>query len=298
MLQAKTGRIDGDKMNLNELLNTLNTASRDELIALPGIGPVLADRLVAGRPFDSLEAVQSVKGIGANLVERLVESPTSQPDLAPAPEPQAADEAPAESGRGAIQEAPEEIEQDALEASSEAPSGLGESPGEPEQAARQAVEAQPEKHEQVANSRGALWTTLVSSVVTALVAILLTLAVLGGINGSLKFATGSQYSAMQTEAAQLTTRVQTLQQDLDGLRGRVDTLEGLGERTVALEKAQQQLAADLDAASQQVTAMQTEVSALNEKVTQQEERTQRFETFLQDLQTLLGNLFTPQGEAK
>lgn len=285
-------------MNPNDLLKTLNTTSRDELITLPGIGPVLADRLVAGRPFDSLEAVQAVKGIGANLLERLTDTPASQPDLTPAPEPQAANESPAESGQVAIQEALEEEGQTAREALSEGTSGLGESLSEPEQAARQAVETLPEKDEQVAKSRGSLWPTLVNSMVTALVAVLLTLAVLGGINGSLKFATGSQYRAMQGEAAQLTTQVQTLQQDLDGLRGRVNTLEGLGERTVALEKAQQQLNADLDAASQQVTAMQTEVAALNEKVTQQEERTQRFETFLQDLQTLLGNLFTPQGEAK
>lgn len=285
-------------MDPNDLLKTLNTSSRDELITLPGIGPVLADRLVTGRPFDSLEAVQAVKGIGANLLERLTDGRASQPDLTPALVPQAEDEPPGESGLAAIQEVLEEKEPATYEALTEEPSGLGESPSEPEQAADQAVETLPEKYEQVAKSRGTLWTTLVSGMVTALASILLTLAVLGGINGSLKFATGSQYRAIQREAEQLTAQVQTLQQDLNGLRGRVDTLEGLGERTVALEKAQQQLNSDLDAANQQVTAMQTEVAALNEKVTQQEERTQKFETFLQDLQTLLGNLFAPQGEAK
>jgi chromosome segregation ATPase len=128
-----------------------------------------------------------------------------------------------------------------------------------------------------------------------LVTILLTLAVLGGINGSLKFATSAQVQTMQREASQLSAQTDTLQQDLDGLRGRVDMLEGLGDRTVALEIAQQQLAADQETASQQVTALQTEIAALNEKVTLQEERTQRFETFLIDLQTMLDNLFTPQG---
>ena len=136
---------------------------------------------------------------------------------------------------------------------------------------------------------------LVSSVITALVAVLLTLAVLGGINGSLKFTTSTQFLTMQREVSQLSAQADTLQQDLDGLRGRVDMLEGLGDRIVALEKAQQQLAADQETANQQVTAIQTEVAALNEKITLQEERTQRFETFLKDLQTMLGNLFAPQG---
>jgi predicted nucleic acid-binding Zn-ribbon protein len=90
--------------------------------------------------------------------------------------------------------------------------------------------------------------------------------------------------------------VDTLGQDLSDLRGRVDLLEGLGERTVALEMAQEQLTASQEAASQQMADLQTNMDALDEKVTLQEERTQRFETFLKDLQTMLSNLFTAQGE--
>lgn len=285
-------------MDETKILHLLNNARQDELIALPGIGPVLAKRLIAARPFDSLEAVQAVQGISANLLNQLSDvdlEPDAQPsDHAPdkpAPEPQIVDEAPAESRLTDIKERIKEKGQVIKEGLSE----LGESVSKRGQAARQAVETLPRKLEQTARSRGPLWTTLVSSVITALVAILLTLAVLGSINGSLKFATNMQYRTLQREVSQLSAQADTLQQDLDGLRGRVDTLEGLGDRTVTLEKAQQQLAADLATASQQVTAIQTEVATLNEKITLQEERTQRFETFLKDLQIMLGNLFTPQG---
>ena len=305
-------------MNQTELLNLLNNASRDKLTAIPGIGPALAGRLTAARPFDTLEAVQTVKGIGVKLLEKLMDSPASQPNIEPAPaEPPPTDiqssieekslevkESLSEFGENISersQVARETIEESLSELGENLRggiAGLGETVSKRGQAARQAIEALPAKFEQASKSQGTLWTILVSSAITTLVAILLTLAVLGGINGSLKFATGSQYRTMQREAAQLATLVGTLQQDLDGLRGRVDTLEGLGERTVALEKAQQQLDTDLEAASQQVTDMQAKVTALGKKVTQQEERTQRFETFLKELQALLGNLFAPQGETE
>ena len=281
-------------MNETKILHLLNNGDQNELMALPGIGPALAKRLIAARPFSSLEKVQTVNGISANLLERLsdgVSEPEAQPSghAADKPdlEPQTEDEAPAEPRLTDIEERTEEAGQGR--------SGLGEAVKSQGQAARQTVETLPQKTEEASKSHGSLRTILISSAITALVTILLTLAVLGGINGSLKFATSAQVQTMQRETSQLSAQMDTLQQDLDGLRGRVDMLEGLGDRTVALEVAQQQLAADQETASQQVTVLQTEIAALDEKVTLQEERTQRFETFLKDLQTMLDNLFTPQG---
>jgi competence protein ComEA len=53
----------------------LNRASISELDALPGIGPVLAGRIVEHRaahgPFGSLDELLAVRGIGPRLLERL-----------------------------------------------------------------------------------------------------------------------------------------------------------------------------------------------------------------------------------
>jgi competence protein ComEA len=53
----------------------LNRASISELDALPGIGPVLARRIVEHRaahgPFASLDELLAVRGIGPRLLERL-----------------------------------------------------------------------------------------------------------------------------------------------------------------------------------------------------------------------------------
>jgi len=49
----------------------LNSASFEELQMLPGIGPKLAERIQAHRPFKSVEDLDRVPGIGTKTIERL-----------------------------------------------------------------------------------------------------------------------------------------------------------------------------------------------------------------------------------
>ena len=56
-------------------LTNINTASQEELEALPGIGPVLAQQVIeyreANGPFPSIEAIQNVPGIGPGIFEKI-----------------------------------------------------------------------------------------------------------------------------------------------------------------------------------------------------------------------------------
>jgi len=49
----------------------VNTASLDELDSLPGVGPVMAHRIVEGRPYAKLEDLNEVTGVGSKTLEKL-----------------------------------------------------------------------------------------------------------------------------------------------------------------------------------------------------------------------------------
>ncbi len=66
----------------------LNTATREELVALPGIGPAKAQAILDYRnahgPFKSVEELKDVKGIGAKRFEKLKSELTVAPPVAKA----------------------------------------------------------------------------------------------------------------------------------------------------------------------------------------------------------------------
>ena len=58
-----------DKIEIGKL--DINTATDKELEAVPGIGPKIATRIIAARPFHSADDLEKVSGIGHKLYARL-----------------------------------------------------------------------------------------------------------------------------------------------------------------------------------------------------------------------------------
>ncbi|MFO7562229.1 MAG: helix-hairpin-helix domain-containing protein [Enhygromyxa sp.] len=65
------GRMPAKQLAALEQPVDLNSASIDELASLPGIGPVIAERIVAGRPYASVDELLRVKGIGPARLKAL-----------------------------------------------------------------------------------------------------------------------------------------------------------------------------------------------------------------------------------
>jgi len=47
-----------------DLIVNVNTATQDELETIPGIGPALSRQIVAGRPWQRVEDLERIQGIG------------------------------------------------------------------------------------------------------------------------------------------------------------------------------------------------------------------------------------------
>jgi len=49
----------------------LNTASKEKLMFIKGVGPVLAESIIAGRPYKTVDDLLKVKGIGSKRLEKI-----------------------------------------------------------------------------------------------------------------------------------------------------------------------------------------------------------------------------------
>ena len=63
-------RRDADARPAGGRIN-VNTATEAELEALPGVGPVIARRIIEGRPYRSVDDLERVKGIGKKRLEEI-----------------------------------------------------------------------------------------------------------------------------------------------------------------------------------------------------------------------------------
>ena len=53
------------------LIVNINTCSRRELISVPGVGETRAAQIIAGRPYNSVDELDKVAGIGGKTLESL-----------------------------------------------------------------------------------------------------------------------------------------------------------------------------------------------------------------------------------
>ncbi len=63
------GQVKKDRFS--DGLLDLNTASKEKLMFIKGVGPVLAESIIAGRPYKTVDDLLKVKGIGSKRLEKI-----------------------------------------------------------------------------------------------------------------------------------------------------------------------------------------------------------------------------------
>jgi competence protein ComEA len=68
---ASTNTLNSKLVNASGERIDLNTATKEQIETLPGVGPKLAERLIQGRPYATLKDVDAIKGIGPSMLKKL-----------------------------------------------------------------------------------------------------------------------------------------------------------------------------------------------------------------------------------
>ncbi len=301
-------------MNDRPALVNINTAGPDELMTVSGIGPEMAGRIQAARPFESLEDLQRVSGIGPAILERwqpyltLASSenggegiPAEVQEEMPASELASFEEIPAEELDETVTGEEMPVLFDAEQEEPEMPTDEITEPEDvtpledkPAPAPKPAITPTPQKQEQRFASRGQVfWWGLAALVVATLLGAALSLGVLALINNSLTFALPTEVTALSRQIDGVSSQADILQQDMDGMRTRLDNLESLSGRVGEMERSVSAIQKDADALQTRVVMLGEQVDGLDGAVTELQARTDRFQGFLEGLRNLMDGIFTP-----
>jgi chaperonin cofactor prefoldin len=253
----------------------INTAERDQLTTLPGIGPALAERIIAGRPYTAPEDLKRVSGIGPASLEKFQGAIDVEDDLTPPVDPQI-EAHKAEPPPPAAVEGP--------------PSPVPPRSPEPQEPQEQSTPGEPSQENGAAPfdrkrylTRSQTWWLVISSVLfSVILTTALFLGILVGVNGGLRYASQARTVTLEQQLQSSQQSIQELSDAQDDLGHRLETLESVSEQIQELESSLDDLQSDLQALSGQITTLQAESDTA--------------QTFLKELRALLDALLSPKDD--
>jgi hypothetical protein len=150
---------------------------------------------------------------------------------------------------------------------------------------------------------GAFWLSAGCSGLALVIAVIITLGIVAGLNGgTLIFTTPAEMNSLTLEVDGIDTIVSSLGQDLGSLQTRVDNLEALSGRMNELENSVTEIEQEMGGVAEQVSGMEKAVQELDQKVDDLvkdiallQETSNRFQGFFEGLRELLGNIFEMEG---
>lgn len=243
-------------MSEESLMLDPNTAEIEDLIRLPGVGEVMAERIVDARPFRDAEDMLRVSGLGPSLLSRLtpflIYEETSKPEEM-------------------VDQPDEAVIEDAA-------------PAEPTQKPK----VVPVTREGPSYSRGAtLWLVVGMGVISIVLSVIISLAILGGINRTLNYGQHASVRSLVDDATLLQADLEGLASRLEAIDRRVEAIEGLSGRVMAVESEFLALKEEVSGSLEAMNSVQLKIEQLSGEVGALSERVGVFDAFLDGLRQLL-----------
>ncbi len=185
----------------------------------------------------------------------------------------------------------------------DAPEPLEEAPL-PEEPPAPAASPEPQPAPGGISRSHAWWLAFVSALVTLVLAIVFSLAVLAGINGGLRYAGPQDIRQVSRQVEGVNQQMEALNRDVEGLRNRLDNLEALSGRVDNLERQSDSIQGAVGDLQESLSTMEGDLETLDDSVTslqtQVDELTQEqdtFQSFFQQLGNLIDEFFAGEGAA-
>jgi prefoldin subunit 5 len=284
-------------MEIQLNLVDLNTAATIELRNVPGIGSKLADRIMAARPLSDLMDLRRISGVGPALFEQIKPYVTVLPSELPASQEEQLPDVPVPSDQPSSASEPEApIPPLTVPAASApdlaAPVQAAAAPPPPPANPEPANPAQPPNK---GVTRAEMYGIAAASGVFAFIlAVFFTIAFLGLINGGLRFVRLVEMNQLASQVNTIDTQATALSGEIDSLKTRLTTVEGLDGRVTSVEQDTRQLRKDVDTLSGSAQTLGKRIDDLSFQVDALVTRTGRFQSFLDSLRNLLNNLNQPE----
>jgi hypothetical protein len=310
-------------MNQKKIQVDINLADLEELTSIPKIGPELARRIIASRPYKDMDDLERVNGIGPILLDQIrphltitpsseqVESqkpekearkpliPAATKEMIESPadsesvvEPDDVIELPAPGEWERVDSHPAaQSEEQVIKKTAAAKAEKDEKPEAKTTSKELLAIPQPvKKKKRFTEGDNQLLYGLAFSLVTLLLAVLLSLAIFGMINGGLRYASNERFADMQRQVETLESKTKYLEEETLSLRTRLDSLEALSGRVKNVENSLTDLDTDLKKQAGRITLVEEDTAAINLQMVEVKRLSQEFNRFLEGLQTLIKDI--------